>query len=186
MNNKKEMPSSSASPSASPSVEAQYLDIDLDQMQAKVNLGCGRRKIPGFINVDKNLSCEPDYIVDIEKDGLPHFEDNSVDMIFCADFLEHISSARADFVIDEIWRVLKPNGLFESWTPSTDGRGAFQDHDHKSFWNMNSWIYYVNTEYRELNNVKAKFEVLHMDDVATNERMKIIHTHAILKAIKEE
>ena len=45
--------------------------------------------------------------------------------------------------MNEIHRVLAPGGILLSMTPSTDGRGAWQDPTHISFWNQNSFFYYT-------------------------------------------
>jgi len=158
-------------------------DVKLEEMEAKINLGCGIKKIPGFVNIDKDPKVDPDIIMDVEE-GLVYIEDNSVDMVLCIDLLEHISSTKVNFVIEEIYRVLKPDGIFETWVPSTDGRGAFQDPTHKSFWNMNSWLYWINDEYRDYLGTKARFRMHHCEDKLTNEKFKVIHTHAIMTAIK--
>ena len=100
----------------------------------KLNLGSGYRPSEGFVNIDVNPDCEPDIVCDITY-GLP-YKDNEVDAIKAVDFLEHIPIGKTIFVIEEIWRVLKPGGIFEHVTPSTDGRGAFQDPTHLSFWNI--------------------------------------------------
>jgi hypothetical protein len=39
-----------------------------------------------------------------------------------------------------------PRRLVLTITPSTDGRGAFQDPTHVSFWNSNSFWYYTRPE----------------------------------------
>jgi hypothetical protein len=39
--------------------------------------------------------------------------------------------------------VLAPGGWLVSATPSSDGRGAYQDPTHVSFWNPNSFWYYT-------------------------------------------
>ena len=51
---------------------------------------------------------------DIEQ-GLP-FADNSVDHVFCSDFIEHIVDV--DYLLDEIERVLKPGGYCVLSTPN--------------------------------------------------------------------
>lgn len=45
-----------------------------------------------------------------------------------------------------------PRGSIDILVPSTDGRGAFQDPTHISFWNANSFLYYsaVNPEHHLL------------------------------------
>jgi SAM-dependent methyltransferase len=85
--------------------------------------------------------------------------------------------------MEEIWRVLKPGGIFESSTPSTDGRGAFQDPTHISFWNRNSWLYYSEKAYRDLYGIKADFEIVALTENEPGPDM-IIHTHVIAKARK--
>lgn len=139
----------------------------------KLNLGCGYRKLDGFVNIDVRPCVNPDLVADI-CDGLP-FPDASVESVVAVDFLEHIPIGKTVGVIEEIYRVLVPGGLFESMTPSTDGRGAFQDPTHVSFWNRNSWLYYMDDAYRNLYGIRAKFEGS-VWDVPTSKEMGIVHT----------
>lgn len=148
----------------------------------KLNLGCGYRKIEGFVNIDNRAEVEPDLVCDVI-DGLP-FDDDSIDMVLAQDFLEHVPIGKTVQVIEEIYRVLKHGGTLESLTPSTDGRGAFQDFTHVSWWNRNSWLYFMIDEYRDLYGIEAKFEG-QIRDIVTNDALHIIHTHAALKAVKE-
>ena len=147
----------------------------------KLNLGCGFRKKAGHVNVDIQARVEPDLICDVAQ-GLP-FADSTIDEVRAFDFLEHIPLGKTMGVIEEIWRVLKPDGLLEHFTPSTDGRGAFQDPTHLSFWNINSWLYFANDGYRNLYGARANFKVMLLKDVKTGEG--IIHTWGKLNAIKQ-
>jgi len=149
----------------------------------KINLGCGYRKLGGFVNIDNREDVSPDMVIDVTA-GLP-FKDSSVEEVNATDFLEHIPIGMTVPVIEEIFRVLAPGGLFKSMTPSTDGRGAFQDPTHVSFWNANSWLYYMDDAYRDLYGIKAKFEGK-IQDMVTNRDLRIIHTRGLLKAVKEE
>jgi hypothetical protein len=109
-----------------------------------------------------------DLEVDVITHGLP-FKDNSVGCITAQDFLEHIPHCRDSRcqhrkgecvvgLMNEIHRVLAPNGWFLSSTPSSDGRGAFQDPTHCSFWNENSFWYYTRPEQaRFVPGLTAKF-----------------------------
>lgn len=143
-----------------------------------INLGCGYNKINGYINIDNNGACKPDVTVDIVWMGLP-YGDNSVGRVRAFDFLEHVPQSRMIYVIEEIYRVLKPGGTFEHFTPSTDGRGAFQDPTHKSFWNINSWYYYCpGMVYgKTFYDIKAKFKIDVLEDVWTDQRNNVIHTY---------
>ena len=153
------------------------------QEPVRLNLGAGFRKIAGgFINIDYRPETEPDLCVDVTE-GLP-FDDNSVDVVRAMDFLEHIPIGKVVPLMDEIWRVLKPGGVLESITPSTDGRGAFQDPTHKSFWNANSWAYYSHPQYRQLHGIKADFEIQSLTDMVTDALTNVIHTHVVAIARK--
>lgn len=147
----------------------------------KLNLGCGYNHEEGFVNIDNRIECKPDLVCDLDF-RLP-FEDNTIEEIRAFDFLEHLYSDNALFLIDEIYRVLIPNGKFESLTPSTSGNGAYMDLHHKSFWNRCSWIYFIDDAYRHLYGTKAKFKG-EIRDVFTNTSLNIIHTHAVLYACK--
>lgn len=49
--------------------------------------------------------------------------------------------------MNEAFRVLAPGGFLFMEVPSTDGRGAFQDPTHISFFNENSIWYYTDDFY---------------------------------------
>jgi predicted SAM-dependent methyltransferase len=146
----------------------------------KLNLGCGFRKMEGFINIDNRYYVKPDVVADAL--ALP-FKDNSADEVCAIDFLEHIPIGKTVSAVEAIYSVLVPNGLFRHVTPSTDGRGAFQDPTHVSFWNINSWLYYCDDLYRNLYGIKAKFTGM-LRDVITDQKNRIVHTHGELKAVK--
>ncbi len=145
----------------------------------KINLGSGLNKLPGYINIDIRPEVKPDLVCDVEK-GLP-YDDDSVDEVRAYDFLEHITETVA--VIEDIYRVLKPGGKLSISVPSTDGRGAFQDPTHRSFWNINSWLYFCDKEHRDLYGIKAEFEPF-LKDKVTHVGLKIIHTEGELYAVK--
>jgi predicted SAM-dependent methyltransferase len=150
-----------------------------------LNLGCGLRKLGGFVNIDKRECVNPDVVLDIEADGLKLWDDDSIEYVIASDFLEHIHIDRTMFVIDEIWRVLRHEGVFEHLTPSTQGFGAFQDPTHVSFWNPNSWLYYCNEDYRKLYNTRANFLVAKLEHRETSHDMSIWHTYGLMKAVKK-
>ena len=45
-------------------------------------------------------------------------------------------------LMNAIYRALVPGGWVLAATPSTDGRGAFQDPTHCSFWNVPNSFWY--------------------------------------------
>jgi predicted SAM-dependent methyltransferase len=95
----------------------------------RIDLGCGYAKPDGFIGLD-NLVGErtqirdeahgPDILIDLNREPLP-FDDNSCAEVRSSHFLEH---SLLDHVIDETFRVLRPDGSFLFVVPyanSADG-----------------------------------------------------------------
>ena len=89
--------------------------------------------------------------IDIALSGIDVIEwlseqpDDSVGVYRAVDFLEHVLDKITLF--NELYRTLAPGGMLLSLTPSTDGRGAWQDPTHISGWNENSFWYYTDPEY---------------------------------------
>ena len=84
------------------------------------------------------------------------FDDGSVGVIRAHDALEHLWDPK--HVMREAFRVLAPQGWFLTKTPSTDGRGAFQDPTHVSFWNSNSFWYYTRASQNRFIDCDVKFQ----------------------------
>jgi O-antigen biosynthesis protein len=66
-------------------------------------------------------------------------DDCSVGVIKLIDVLQRVTDRAA--LLNECYRVLCHGGLLITQTPSTDGRGAYQDPSYVSFWNENSFWY---------------------------------------------
>lgn len=81
-----------------------------------LNVGCGDKKIPGFVNLD--VVPNADLQVDVRK-GLP-YDNRSVDGIFCEHFIEHLSQAEGIAFLRECRRALVPGGLLRIATPDLD------------------------------------------------------------------
>jgi len=101
-----------------------------------IDLCGGFNKPEGYISIDLENG---DITADLNK-GIP-LKDNSCGIVRAYDALEHIVDRQ--FIMQEIHRVLAPGGILLSRTPSTDGRGAWQDPTHVSFWNENSFWYWT-------------------------------------------
>jgi len=64
---------------------------------------------------------EPDILLDFDADGLKVLEESSFDFVIASHLLEHL--AQPFKMLDEIWRVLKPNGVAVIFLP--DRRRTF-------------------------------------------------------------
>jgi len=92
----------------------------------RLNLGCGRFKKPGFVNVDCFAHLEPDVVQNL--DELPYpFPSGSFRRIEADHVLEHLSQPFA--VMAELHRLLKPGGELVIRVPHFS-RG-FTHADHK-------------------------------------------------------
>jgi glycosyltransferase involved in cell wall biosynthesis len=145
---------------------------------SKVDLGGGINPKPGYITIDQtdgNISCDLN-------NGIP-LEDNSVGVINASHFIEHIKDPLK--IMGEIHRVLCDGGWAFIEVPSTDGRGAWQDPTHVSFWNENSFWYYTRKEQADyIRNSKIKFQEFRLDTIWWDNNIAI--THAWLCAIKSD
>ncbi len=81
-----------------------------------LNVGCGKVKIPGFVNIDR----EPggDIQCDVTQ-GLP-YSDNSVDGIYSGNFIERLKQSEIISFFRECRRVLKPGGRVRIATQDLD------------------------------------------------------------------
>jgi glycosyltransferase involved in cell wall biosynthesis len=105
-----------------------------------IDLGGAFGKPPGYISVDLRNA---DIIHDL-RTRYP-FEDNSIAVVRAVDFVEHVADIQ--HTMNEIYRILRPGGYALISVPSTDGRGAWQDPTHVSFWNQNSLWYWTKRFY---------------------------------------
>lgn len=153
--------------------------------QVVVDLGCGFRK-EGNIGID--LSAEGrdvDLLCRLGFEEIP-LGDASVDKVFCRDFLEHLPKAvwvesRGGLVypiidlVNEVWRILRPGGLFESLTPVYPHPEVHQDPTHLSVWTLSSMKYFCGEfPIAKLYGVDAHFELL-------ENREQDFYLHAVLR-----
>jgi len=84
----------------------------------KLHIGCGGKRLDGFINSDIVKTKASDIIMDVTK-KFP-YPDNSIDEIFTAHMLEHLYKSEAILFLRECQRVLKPKGLLRIDIPILD------------------------------------------------------------------
>ena len=82
----------------------------------KLNLGCGHKKLPGFVNVDLEGG---DVQVDLGVFPWP-WQDGTVDEIVASHILEHFSKADGERFLDECYRVLRRGGELRIAVPDMD------------------------------------------------------------------
>jgi hypothetical protein len=147
----------------------------------KLNICCGSDQPAGWINVDSRPAAP--IRADLEKTW--PWPDNSIGVIRAMDALEHL--ADPVHTMTEIYRVLVPGGWLLTSTPSTDGRGAWQDPTHRSFWNANSWWYWTSSRYADYVGHDAEFQLVRLWEgypTAWHDTNRIWYVNADLVALK--
>jgi len=76
----------------------------------RLNLCCGYDIRPGFVNIDIRKTHPDVMVLDLEKDLLKPFQDNSVEEIVAKDCVEHMSWRRVEALLRDMYRVLKNGG----------------------------------------------------------------------------
>jgi len=74
----------------------------------RLNLGCGQKKMSGWVNVDKLPSCNPDELVDLEKLPWP-WPDDAAEDVMLSHVLEQLGATPALYigVMKELYRVCR-------------------------------------------------------------------------------
>jgi SAM-dependent methyltransferase len=151
------------------------IKIDLDALiqsgkRIVVELGCGRRKRPDAIGVDRVDLPGVDIVTDLEN-GLAFLPDNSVDEILCRSVLEHVCNL--ENLIRDIVRVLKDDGRARIFVPHFSNPYYYSDYTHKRFFGLYTFYYFVARE----NQLKRK-----VPDYYTDIRINIISQQLIFKS----
>lgn len=150
-------PLPSTQPSGVCNVEVNYRD-NMREYTLKIDLGCGFYPKEGYIGIDNYHGSRsqqetgriPDIVCDLNVEPIP-FGDNSVDEVHSCHFLEHVDISR---MLDEIFRVLKPQGIFVSILPwALSNSGLYPGHTAfytDEWWRINKQVtdLFVLTEFR--------------------------------------
>ena len=130
-----------------------------------LDLGCGPNPQNPFgaeelFGVDIAFASKKNNVIiaDLVLEKIP-FPDNYFDFVTAIDFIEHIprliyvkKKRSQPFInlMNEIWRVLKPDGVFLAYTPAYPMDEAFVDPTHINFISFNTVNYFCGNEYLEL------------------------------------
>jgi hypothetical protein len=114
-------------------------------------------------------------------------DDDSVGVLLAYDVLQRLAQRSRFF--NEAHRVLTHAGLIFTQTPSTDGRGAFQDPTHVAFYNENSFMYLTQSALHPvIPDLTARLQISHLRTffpTPAHEELNIAYVQANLLAIKD-
>ena len=119
-------------------------------------MGCGNKKIPDFLGVDRFKTAAADLTHDLNIIPYP-FADNCADEIIVDNVLEHLDDVIG--VMEELYRICQNGAIVKISLPYYKSSGAFADPTHKHFFTENSFQYFTEAyEYHFY--TRAKFKIL--------------------------
>jgi SAM-dependent methyltransferase len=113
----------------------------------RLNVGCGRNIIDGWINLDVIPLPGIDIVADLEdcaNSPLP-FKDNEVDEFLLSHVIEHIRNPLP--LMQELWRIAKPEAKMVIRVPHGASDDAWEDPTHVRAYFTNSFGYYSQPYY---------------------------------------
>lgn len=120
----------------------------------KLNLGCGERHIPGYVNVDRCGT--PDVTHDLEKFPWP-WEDNAVEEVLMTHVLEHLGATTEVFlaIMKELYRVCKNGARIQVTVPYPRHDDFINDPTHVRALTAESFVLFSKAKNREWRNTYA-------------------------------
>ncbi len=148
----------------------------------KVYIGAGKDHRYGWLHVDRHPFPNTDIVCDITQ-GLP-LKDSSIGHCFSQDFMEHVPPEKKIDVVNEIWRVLKPDGIMEHIIPQAGSQNDFGSPTHLSHWTQQQFEHFDVNSYRydkdrDYEGFKGGFECLFSELAPNGQTFKVIY-----KAVK--
>lgn len=83
----------------------------------RLHIGCGGRIAEGWLNVDKFAASADTFLNAYKK--FP-FNDNTFDYVFSEHMIEHLKIDKVQGFLKEVYRVLKPGGIFRVTCPDLE------------------------------------------------------------------
>ncbi len=105
----------------------------------KLNLGCGEKKLAGFVGVDRIKTSATDIIHDLDVFPYP-FADGTIEEIEMDNVLEHLVDVVK--VMEEIYRILAPGAVIRIKVPYFKSNSAYTDPTHRHFFTETSFKYF--------------------------------------------
>lgn len=109
--------------------ERDYEELFTREGGINLDLGCGEAKRVNWVGMDKRPLKGVDIVHDIQELPWP-IPDSICHQVLMSHIWEHIEPKYRVQVMDEVWRVLKPNGRLLLSVPYATSRGAYQDPTH--------------------------------------------------------
>jgi SAM-dependent methyltransferase len=110
------------------------------RLPTTLNLGCGRKRSPGALNVDARIEAEPDLVFDLDQRPYP-LPRRYFTLVHAFDVIEHLRDVRA--FMEEVHELLAPGGVIEITTPHYSCANSFTDPTHRQHLGCFSFDYFT-------------------------------------------
>jgi len=154
----------------------------------RVDLGCGRRQVPGAIGLDIDALPGVAIVADLSR-GLP-FRDNSLDEVYAIHILEHFDNFIQ--IMEEIYRCCRPNAVlhikvphascsYVTWKDPTHRRGMLLStftYFDQTYFDGSAFRHYTSAHFR-IEHAKLKFTLEGRDWVPRPRRLAEWIVHAL-------
>jgi SAM-dependent methyltransferase len=109
----------------------------------QLDIGAGASRQPGYVGMDIQELEGVDIVHDWNKYPWP-LPDECVIRALASHVIEHVPPHNFGFInfMNEVWRIMKPEGQFAIVMPYAISPGMYQDPTHCNFCNETTWIYF--------------------------------------------
>ena len=105
----------------------------------RLDLGCGARKLPGYLGIDALPQSSADLVHDLDECPWP-LPDNWFEHIVCCHTLGHLRSVTA--ALEEMHRVCAPGAIIDIVSPHFSSDNQFTDPTHQHAFGYRSMDYF--------------------------------------------
>ena len=119
-------------------------------MLVRLDLGCGPNVKEGFTGIDRIKFKGVKHVTQLGKRPLP-YKAKSVDEVHMSHFLEHLTAVERCFLLNDLYRVMKPGAKATIIVPMFSSSRAYGDPTHQWPPIGEMWFYYLSQEWRDKN-----------------------------------
>jgi predicted SAM-dependent methyltransferase len=109
---------------------------DSEGLSRVLNLGCGRKRLEGAINIDRAIEAQPDVLHDLNMRPWP-LPENHFEEVIANDVLEHLEDVLA--TLKEIHRICRAGAVVRVAVPHFSSANAYSDPTHRHIFGYSSF-----------------------------------------------